>query len=302
MRTSRLIGLVAVSCAFFVANPGSARATFPGGNGRIAFENLIQGPDGLWVIGPDGSNRQLLSTAGWQVHAAAWSAKGRRIAFVREASDGERLVIARAGGDYVRTVLKRQHIWNIAWAPGGRRFAVCLGRLHHQYVATVHVDGSHVDRIGRVGDCDPAWSPTGGRLAVANRDGNRKHETLIATMRPDGGGRRVVTHNGLNADWSPNAARLVFVRYRNHHSDLFTVSPDGSGLDRLTTTAGFSEGAPVWSPDGKWIACARWSNDPPPGEFVVNGDLVVIRVVNATVTKLTDTPNIDEWEPDWRPV
>jgi Tol biopolymer transport system component len=56
----------------------------------------------------------------------------------------------------------------------------------------------------------------------------------------------------------PINGRIVFTA--GPGSDLFTIRPDGRGLRRLTSGAGW-DGEPVWSPDGRWIAFNRQAGD-----------------------------------------
>lgn len=51
---------------------------------------------------------------------------------------------------------------------------------------------------------------------------------------------------------APVNGRIAFAM----RSDLFTVQPNGGGLRRLTSGAGFDDG-PAWSPNGRWIAFSR---------------------------------------------
>src|SRR4029453_7962270 len=64
--------------AAVLATPGVAVAAYPGGNGRIAFE---QGGV-IYSIPPDGSHRRQLTTD-TASHSPRWSPNGRRIAFHR---------------------------------------------------------------------------------------------------------------------------------------------------------------------------------------------------------------------------
>src|ERR1700726_3002204 len=63
--------------------------------------------------------------------------------------------------------------------------------------------------------------------------------------------------------WSPDGKQLAFTSNRssdpdrNYNTDIWTVSADnadkGAHLSQITTNPG-GDNAPVWSPDGKWIA------------------------------------------------
>jgi Tol biopolymer transport system component len=61
-------------------------------------------------------------------------------------------------------------------------------------------------------------------------------------------------------DWQPNGGRIVFQSKEGPHWEIFAVNADGSGITALTRPVTTlvnqlpSNVAPVWSPDGKYIA------------------------------------------------
>jgi len=55
--------------------------------------------------------------------------------------------------------------------------------------------------------------------------------------------------------WSPDGSTIAFTRNMQGNYDIFTIRPDGSGLQRLTTDPG-NDAHSTWSPDGQWIAFA----------------------------------------------
>lgn len=79
------------------------------------------------------------------------------------------------------------------------------------------------------------------------------------SVHPDGTHLRRITGGASDRapDWSPGGARLVFSRAPagSGNSDLWTVKPDGTGLQRVTKTSLTSgrEIGPAWSPNGKRI-------------------------------------------------
>jgi TolB protein len=68
------------------------------------------------------------------------------------------------------------------------------------------------------------------------------------------------------------------------------MNTDGSNLRNLTQSPE-EENFPSWSPDGKWIAFAR---------FVGNTDIFVMTADGQSVTNVTQSPE-DEWAPVWLP-
>ena len=86
----------------------------------------------------------------------------------------------------------------------------------------------------------------------------------IYTVRPDGSQRTNVTHdltkawNGddYNPKWSPDRSKIAFISDRAGGNtgdvDIFTVSPDGNDLTRLTNKPGYDV-LYAWSPSGGQI-------------------------------------------------
>ncbi|MEZ4866858.1 MAG: SH3 domain-containing protein [Caldilineaceae bacterium] len=83
----------------------------------------------------------------------------------------------------------------------------------------------------------------------------------ITEDKPDGD-TRVVYNDGYkwDPDWQPGGGRIVFQSREGPHWEIFAINPDGSGLVALTRPATTlvdqlpSNVAPVWSPDGNYIA------------------------------------------------
>ncbi|EGI76207.1 PD40 domain-containing protein [Hylemonella gracilis] len=102
-------------------------------------------------------------------------------------------------------------------------------------------DGKEV--VFRIANEDPKSASLGG-LAVLNLETRQI--------------RRITAGYDNMPIWSPDGSRILFNRgVRNPNSiwsnfDLYTVRPDGSDLQRLTSHPA-SDGHPVWTPDGKQI-------------------------------------------------
>jgi Tol biopolymer transport system component len=187
-----------------------AQATFPGGNGRIAYtwsrggDGFETGPNprlvGVVSIRPDGTGRRLIARNGAEPR---YSPDGRRIAFLRS----HRLWVAQADGGRARPVTPR------GWL---------------------------------VGDHD--WSPGGTRLAFA-RNSKTTAKGALHTVKPDGSGSRrlAVSIQGLRlypGAWSPNGKAIVYEQHRINGSSLVRVHRGG----RVTTLARGS--IPSWSRRG----------------------------------------------------
>ena len=81
----------------------------------------------------------------------------------------------------------------------------------------------------------------------------------IWTMNPDGSEQTKIpgtTEADENPAWSPNGAKIAFVRQDSVGRNIYVMNPDGSGVTRLTEGPQV-EFQPTWSPDGSKIAFVR---------------------------------------------
>lgn len=105
------------------------------------------------------------------------------------------------------------------------------------------------------------WSPQGTQLAYQKTigDSNTLH---VASFNADLT-QQLGTVNlgpGRQPEFSPDGSRIAYSAPSPdspYLHALWTVSPNGSGVVRLTKTAQMSDSNPGWSPDGKQIAFSR---------------------------------------------
>jgi TolB protein len=255
-------GLGIAALAALLAWAPAAHATFPGRNGRIAFD--VEGR-GVFATGPTGNGRRLLARR--IDEEPAWS-RGGRLAVQRDGPTGTSAIFLRRGRT-LRALTGPLSAGGPAdiqpsWSPDGTRvaFARALPAARGRSVAgfdiyVARVKGGRVRRLTTdVGnDTQPAWSPDGKRIAfTSDRAGNQD----VYTMRANGRGLRRLTGTPAedsSPSWSPNGRRIAFTSDRNGSEDVFTMTARGKALRRLTRSSA-DEGDPAWSPNGRRIAYA----------------------------------------------
>jgi Tol biopolymer transport system component len=317
----RLLGLVFAAVAATLLVSGSAQATFPGKNGKIAFSSdRDNGKFEVWTTAPDGTNPTELTTAPSNLAEPAWSPDGTKIAFAacREREAGsvycntDIYLMNADGSGQTRLTHDPAYDANPAWSPDGRTIGFNSFRDGPSHLYTVNSDGTGERRLtnGPDGEGYPAWAPDGSRIAFeSGRD--------IYTMNPDGTSQTPITHlSGSDyagaPNWSPDSRKVAFFFYGPRPycgGDIFVMNRDGSDWKQLTFAPDgcINSGLyPVWSPDGTKIAYMAAASSapgaPPYDQFPFNS--AEIFVMNADGSERTNVTNnrADERYPDWQPI
>ena len=96
----------------------------------------------------------------------------------------------------------------------------------------------------------PALAPDGRLIAFTQGSAWSPGRERIWLTRTDGSRRRPLV-KGSFPTWSPDSRRLAFV---DHLGRLSTIGRNGSSVHLLVPRLRAKIGAPVWSPDGAWVA------------------------------------------------
>ena len=315
-RASRLIFLAGVIAT--LAMPAAASAAFPGENGRIAFrwfelseDELAQNPTtvkhSIDVARPGGKGRRTLRSCvevdgqpdsgdcSVEYHSPAWSPDGSRLAF----DAGTRLAVMRSDGTGFRLLPQvTGDDGEPAWSPDGRRLVLTGpppsgGRsdLHVLELAT-----GEPYRLTSDGGRSPAWSSRNRIAFTRGGSADRPGSGAVYTIRPGGGGQRLLARRASDPSWSPRGTRLVLVRPRRALTSLWVVRADGSGLRRMVTPGADDPRRPCWSPDGRQIAYTGFG-----------GSLVAQRLRDRRVQEVARGGSGAEYSlaassPDWQPL
>jgi Tol biopolymer transport system component len=249
-----------------------ASATFPGPDGRIAFQAFIEKTDSfeLFTATPDGGDAQQLTSNPRRMSSVPdWSPDGEMIAFDSD----------RAGGAF-------------------EAFQI--------YV--MNADGSGLTQLttGPGFHVTPGWSPDGSSLAISADWGDYPAlQGIWIIPASDPGGvtqveaQRVTTlPKGLEFDdepqFSPDGSSIVFTRFKSERkSAIHRVGIDGTGLERLTPWR-LNASDPDWSPNGQKIA---FDSGDAGGRTGGGGNIYVMRADGSGRTKLTDHPQLRGGEP-----
>ena len=248
----------------------------------------------LHLVRVDGSHDHAIAThLPGAVRHPDFSPDGSRLAFDQLApGESAYVYVARGDGSNAKrlslesAVPGRGEYWQPAWSPDGSRLAVStdagpIGEFGPARfgIAIVDVDSKEVTQVldhksieGQ--DQFASWSPDGKRLTFyrvrAKSEEDRlagNYQTAVFVVNIDGSGLRQLTPWKMLAgdpDWSPKEDLIVFstrplLEFPSGRSELYTIHPDGSGMQKLTSHGedGPRATQPQWTPDGKAILYTR---------------------------------------------
>ena len=78
----------------------------------------------------------------------------------------------------------------------------------------------------------------------------------VWTIGADGSRARLLIRDAYSPAWSPDGSKLAFVSSRSGDEEIYLARADGSGVTRLTRSAG-PDLSPAWSSDGRRLAFSR---------------------------------------------
>jgi Tol biopolymer transport system component len=275
--------LAALSVALLAAQE-PARATFPGENGNIAFV-AHDGKNGeeIYTVSPSGARPKQLTRGESHKQSPAWSADGRRIAFVKVRDPtlhGDIYTMRANGTDQAVVTRTLSDDSDPSWSPDGRRLVFLrnvtedrpeIGEYGDRDIFVVDRDGTDLVRLTRtpeVSELDPVWSPDGTEIAFSTftfgEEGGPFGGTYstIYTMKAEGSEppEEVLSVEGgaFDLSWSPDGQWFAYNSPCGGGDCLWKVRVDGTQPTFLTvgqcgprTCHAFN---PEWSPDGEQIA------------------------------------------------
>jgi Tol biopolymer transport system component len=227
---------------------------------QVAFTSLRRnGNNEIYLINPDRSGLNRLTTNKGEDLSPAWSPDGNQIAYVSGPFEtGAHLNVFVMGADgsqpHPLTNYKNANAVSPHWSPDGSRIVFMLIKNHIFSLNVMDADGSNVQAI----ETDPAtelgsptWSPDGRQIAFLSQktpDGSAE----VNLIDPDGTHQHSITagfhviFSGLS--WSPDGKKLIFTMRGDGRSlqgapQLYIINVDGSDLHKLKTPCTYCYGA-----------------------------------------------------------
>jgi Tol biopolymer transport system component len=257
---------VAVACLVALsAVSGEAEATFPGKNGRIAYER----GGVIYTIHPDGSGKSKVTNTHVSGYPIDYSPHGKKITYTSYEGfndgkqtgphkDTEIYTINPDGSAKTNVTSNNRGDEGSSYSPDGKRIAYAHWDGHDLEIYTINTNGTGELRVTNNGtnEFDPSYSPDGKKIVFSGEKRNvlpfSTYTVEIYTIGVHGNNRVQLTNNSTYdyfPDYSPDGEKIAFSASGKKHSAIYTIRARGGGKTKV------AEGGddPDYAPDGKKI-------------------------------------------------
>ncbi len=224
----------------------------------------------IWITSSSGTGKPRPFTSGPKTdNCPRWSPDGSKLAFVSDRGGGRQIwVMPTTGGEALQATKMRRGASNPNWSPDGTR--IC-------FTAPLNPEDSPEDH----------QKPMDNKAREEEKKKKREEPTLVTRIKVKADAAKGLIGNArthlfvqkieggepakqiTSGDfdhrgpaWSPDGKYIAFSANRQEDPDydpwlvdVFVVPSEGGEARKLTDTKGPS-GAPVWTPDGKYIVYA----------------------------------------------
>src|SRR5829696_5489799 len=233
-----LAAAVLVACAVaLLAVSKEAEATFPGKNGRIAYNSNGE----IYTIKVGGGAKTNVTNNNRDDEDSSYSPDGKRIAYTHwDGHDLEIYTINTNGTATFQVTNNGTNEFDPSYSPDGKKIVFSGEESNFwplfTYAVEIYTIGIHgKNRVQLTNnatyDYFPDYSPDGRRIAYS---GSGKKHSGIYTISARGGDKTKVAEGGDDPDYSPDGRKIVYYTGNDLHGKIYTINVGGGGKSKVT--------------------------------------------------------------------
>ena len=285
-----------------------------------AFSSIVyvsdeSGHEEIWVMDDDGSNSVKLTDTETEKSCPKWSPDGSKIAYRNEYSDDYyEICVMDTDGSNIESLSTDPDLRDIAWGPNSQTIYYSHSR---NKFSSIGIDGSgetlvyeHTPFSGTHGFVNFDLSKDGEMIAYTGEDVNWTPNDEIFIYNIKKSERTKLygkdSHKDGDVAFSPDNKFIVWETdedtdpYSNKNRELWRINIDGSNLTKFTNSYKNKIFiSPCYSNDGSYIYLQAESLPRDNYKYdIYKYDIYKMDADGANLENLTNTPNIEERDPD----